>query len=262
MNLFHSLFLAVAIFFRFSEFAEAQNDKQVIGDAVLTPDEIAAGATVMYLIRFQNLSGDTAQHVVVRDTLDPRLDPATFLMKASSHEFDLLRNNDGDVLRWYFNDIHLPDGGSDDPGSHGFILFTIQPKSFLSPGQVIDNQAFITFADNAPSIPTNHTYVWIDEGAPAVEPEIESKLRIAPNPNRGEFQILHYDAAVAQPASPDHDVTWWITDMQGKTVIDGAAPDAAAAGNLVMMERPMPGLYLLWVESEGRLQVEQFAVIR
>ena len=57
----------------------AQNDKQVIGDPVITLDDIAAGTPILYLIRFQNVGSDTARNIAVRDTRDPRLDPEPFL---------------------------------------------------------------------------------------------------------------------------------------------------------------------------------------
>ncbi len=237
----------------------AQNDKQVIGDAVLTPDEIATGATITYFIRFQNISSDTAEQVVVRDTLDPRLDPSTFTMMASSHDYDLLRDGDGEV-RWYFNHIALPDSATDNPGSLGFILFTVQPKPFLAPGQVIPNHAFITF-ENGPSICTNEAFVWIDDGATANEPVSVRDLRVVPNPNYGQFEVRHVDAnqVVSSPAA---DAEWWITDIHGKNVWDGSVANAASAGNAVMLEKPSPGLYLLWVKESNNLQVAQFTVIR
>lgn len=238
----------------------AQNDKQVLGDAVLSPEEIAAGATITYFIRFQNVGLDTALQVVVRDTLDPRLDPTSFDMVAASHEYELLREGTGDVVRWYFNDIALPDSASDEPGSLGFILFTIQPKQFLAPGQVISNQACITFNEGNDVFCTNEAFVWLDDGATAEEPVTRRDVRVVPNPNHGQFEVRHYDMA-SQPATPA-DTEWWITDIHGKTVWDGDADNAAAAGNQVLLEKPSPGLYLLWLNDGGRLQVEQFAVVR
>lgn len=238
----------------------AQNDKQVIGDAVLTPDEIASGATITYFIRFQNIGSDTSEQVVVRDTLDARLDPASFTMMAASHDYDLLRDGDGEVVRWYFNHIALPDSATDKPGSLGFILFTVQPKPFLAPGQVIPNHATITL-ENSPAIKTNDAFVWIDDGATAEEPISIRDLRVVPNPNYGEFEVRHVDAnQISTP--PAADAEWWITDIHGKNVSDGSVADASSAGHAVMLEKPSPGLYLLWIKESGRLQVAQFAVIR
>lgn len=256
----HCTPLAVFISLAFIFPLAAQNDKQVIGDAVLTPDEIASGASITYFIRFQNISPDTTDQVVIRDTLDPRLDPTSFTMMASSHEYELLRDGDGEVVRWYFNDIALPDSASDKPGSLGFIIFTVQPKPFLAPGQVIANHACISFAEG-PVICTNDAFVWIDDGAKADEPVSIRDIRVVPNPNFGEFEVRHIDGA-QHSGVPATDAEWWITDIHGKTVWDGSVADASSAGNAVMMEKPSPGLYLLWVKESGHLQVEQFTVIR
>ncbi|MFN8300923.1 MAG: hypothetical protein U0U46_00420 [Saprospiraceae bacterium] len=240
--------------------AIAQNDKQVIGDAVFTPEEIAGGATITYFIRFQNTGDDTSKQVIVRDTLDPRLDPSTFTMVASSHEYNLLRDGNGEVVRWYFNDIYLPDSASNNPESLGFVLFTVQPKTFLAPGQVISNHAVISM-EQEPVVVTNDAYVWIDDGAVTDEPFPKSDFRVVPNPNYGQFDVRHIDAN-QQINVPGPDAIWWITDIHGKTVWNGSVEQASGADAAVMLERPSPGLYLLWVKEGSRLDVEQFTVIR
>jgi len=107
--------------------AHGQIDIQVLGDAILTPLEIAEGASVMYFVRFQNVSSDTARQIIVRDTLDPRFDANTFDMVAASHDYELLRDG-SNVVRWYFTDIDLPDSTTNYPESLGFLLFTVRPK--------------------------------------------------------------------------------------------------------------------------------------
>lgn len=230
----------------------AQNDKQVIGDPVLSPFEISEGATVLFLIRFQNVGADTVQHVLVSDTLDPRFDAASFDMVDASHPNDLLRQH-GQV-RWYFENIQLP------PDETGYVMFSVRPQSFLAPGQVIANHATITF-DNVLNITTEDTYVWIDQGAEAEpEPEAESDhFSVVPNPNFGNFEVRQsYSNYTQAPLS-----AWWITDMSGRMVWDGAAQDAAAASMQVMLERPLPGLYLLWVQPpKGAAKAREFTVVR
>ena len=240
---------------------EAQNDKQVLGDAVFTPAEIADGATAMFLIRFQNLGIDTALNIVVRDTLDPRFDASTFVMVDASHDHQLLQEQG--YIRWYFSNIRLP---ADDAHNHdfsnssGYVIFTVQPRAFLDPGQYIQNRACITFDDQSP-ICTNYATIWIDEGAVADEPK-EAHLndfKIIPNPNYGHFEVR---ANSPKPVPTGEKVEWWISDMAGKTIWDGSARDLATAPNEVMLERPAPGLYMLWMKESGRLQVKQFAIVR
>jgi uncharacterized repeat protein (TIGR01451 family) len=238
-----------------SESARAQNDIQVLGDAVLTPGEIAEGATVLYLIRFQNMGEDTAHQIVVYDTLDPRFDPASYNLVSASHASIFLRDGNNN-LRWYFENINLP-GRETDPGnSIGFIMFSIRPLPFIESGQVITNNACILF-DEFQHICTNEAPVWIDEDAESEEPgasEVREYL-VVPNPNYGEFVV---QPKSGEPAAAE----WWITDVSGKIIWDGSSEDMASVNHQVMLERPAPGLYLLWIESQGRLQVEQFAVMR
>lgn len=257
MNCLRHFVLPVAVLC-FSNSLRAQNDKRVIGDAVITPSEIAEGATVIYLIRFQNVSSDTVYQVIVRDTLDARLDLATFHMLDSSHPFQIVRDG-SNIIRWYFNDISLPDSATGGPNSVGYVLFTVQPKPFLAPGQTILNRACFTF-DQTFSICTNEAIIWTEADAADVgEPGKDRDIRVVPNPNHGQFEVQ----STVLTSHPDRPAAeWWITDITGKIVWDGHAKDMAEASNQVLLERPSPGLYLLWVKDAKGLQVEEFAILR
>lgn len=234
----------------------AQNDKQVIGDPVLTPQEISDGAVIIYLIRFQNTGEDTARQVVIRDTLDPRLDPATFINLESSHPFQLLGEG-GSEIRWYFEDIYLPDSASGGTASRGFVLFSVKPREFLAPGQSILNRACISF-DESLTVCTNYAVVMIDDDAGAEDVNDKSDdFHVAPNPNNGQFGIT---------ASGDGEMAGntqcWITDMNGKIVWNDPSENMIAAGRQIVLESPSPGLYLLWMKSGKRVQIERFSVVR
>lgn len=258
----HCLVLPFFLFLGSISPVKAQNDKQVIGDAVFTPSEIAEGAAAIFLIRFENLGTDTATNVVVRDTLDPRFDAATVVMLDASHNYQLLR--DQGFVRWFFNNIQLPGNNQHSPdfsNSSGYILFSVQLRAFIEPGQSIQNKACISF-DDAATICTNYATIWVDEGAVSPEPNDEDLLldfRIFPNPNYGHFQVRTNSRGTV---TPHNKVEWWVSDMTGKTIWDGSSTDLATAPNEVMLERPAPGLYMLWMKENDRLQVKQFAVIR
>lgn len=240
----------------------AQNDKQVIGDPVISPQDIAADVPIIYLVRFQNVGLDTAHDIVVRDTLDPRLNAGTFLTIDASHPFQLLGEG-GSVIRWYFDDIDLPDSASGGPNSIGYILFSVQPQAFVAPGQIISNRACISF-DDISTICTNETLVWVDDDAAAVEapPVDENGWHVVPNPNYGQFEVRQQNAAQTYTSYGVNNTRWWITDMNGRTVWDGSASNAAAVSNQILLEKPMPGHYLLWMQSGKNLEIERFAVIR
>lgn len=178
----------------------AQNDKQVIGDPVITPEDIAADVAILYLIRFQNVGQDTVQNIVVRDTLDPRLLPSSLVTIDASHPYQLLGDG-GSIIRWYFEGINLPDSTSGGAQSVGYILFSVQLQSFVSPGQTIPNRACIYFDDTV-TICTNQAIIWIDDGAAVEDAKItKNDFYVVPNPNHGYFEVLHDASASSNDAA-------------------------------------------------------------
>ncbi len=102
-----------------------------------------------YKIRFQNTGTDTAFNVFIRDTLPPELDVATFVPGASSHPYECEVIN-GNVLKFTFSNIMLPDSNVNEAASHGFIQYKIRQGQGLTPGTTIRNRAGIYFDFNAP----------------------------------------------------------------------------------------------------------------
>lgn len=74
-------------------------------------------------------------------------------MIASSHTYQL-SIDDGNKLTWKFNNIKLPYTGINEPNSHGYIAYKINPKPTVPPGDTIKNTAGIYFDYNLP-IATN-----------------------------------------------------------------------------------------------------------
>lgn len=125
------------------------NDKTESHAGVLTQEEIDGGEYLNYLIRFQNTGTDTAFTVVIRDTLEARLDVSSFEMIAASHDYNLSILN-GNQLAWTFNNINLADSNVNEPASHGYVQFRIRPFPTLAPGDTIKNSASIYFDYNLP----------------------------------------------------------------------------------------------------------------
>ncbi len=119
------------------------NDKAVFPAGFIAPDQ-----ELTYRVRFQNTGTDTAFNIYLLDTLDPNLDLNTFTMLSASHDYTLEINQD--VVRWQFDNILLPDSGTNEPESHGFVLFSIQPIGGLVDHTEINNYADIYFDFNAP----------------------------------------------------------------------------------------------------------------
>ena len=110
-----------------------------------------------YTIRFQNTGNDTAFLVVITDTIQPGLDLGTFVLGPMSHSGQVSIQG-GNVLRFMFPNILLPDSNTNEPASHGFVTFRLKPTLPLLHGTVLSNNADIFFDFNPP-IRTNDAVV-------------------------------------------------------------------------------------------------------
>ena len=137
------------------------NDKTEANGGIITPAQVSNGDYLNYLIRFQNTGTDTAFNVIVRDTLESRLDWSTFQMVSASHPYQLTID-DGNKLTWKFNGIKLPDSTTDKSNSNGYIAYRIKPLSTVHAGDTIKNTAGIYFDFNLPvATNTDKTVVFL-----------------------------------------------------------------------------------------------------
>ncbi|MCW5924313.1 MAG: T9SS type A sorting domain-containing protein [Saprospiraceae bacterium] len=129
------------------------NDKQTFPEGLGDEHTIRDNTPLKYLIRFQNTGTDTAFRVVIRDTLSPFLDMASVRPGASSHPY-LFEIVQGNVLKFIFDDIMLPDSNTNEVASHGFVQFSVRQTTTPSnpPGTRIENSAAIYFDYNAPEL--------------------------------------------------------------------------------------------------------------
>lgn len=111
---------------------------------------------LMYTIRFQNTGNDTAFNVRILDTLDASLDLTTLQVLGTSHSMSVQMSAGGEV-EFSFPDILLPDSIVDEPGSHGYVVYSIKPFAGLTDGTMIENTAHIIF-DLNPAVVTNTTW--------------------------------------------------------------------------------------------------------
>lgn len=107
-----------------------------------------------YIIRFQNTGTDTAQHIIIEDLLDANLDVLTLDVLSSSHDMNYAFEDD--LVSFDFDNIMLPDSGTNFVASQGYVQFRIKIIEGLEVGTVIENSADIYFDFNPP-ITTNAT---------------------------------------------------------------------------------------------------------
>lgn len=157
------------------------NDKSALPEGDGSNHAIRPLTELTYTIRFQNTGNAPAQNIFILDTIDANLDISTLNILANSHAMipDVL---DGNILRFAFSNIQLPDSNSNEPLSHGYVTYSILPVDPISNGAVINNTAAIYFDYNAPVI-TNTVFHTIDFFLNAVEINKSAIVsQVFPNP--------------------------------------------------------------------------------
>jgi len=221
------------------------NDKQVFPRGATEDHLIRANTDLEYLIRFQNTGTDTAFTVIVLDTLSEQLDPVSIRPGAASHAytFTLL---EGNVLKFSFNDILLPDSNVNVAASQGFVKFRVKQLPDLAAGTEIHNQAAIYFDFNEPVITNTVRQV---VGMPFVVVNTDNpvsgsgyRTRIFPNPmnNNG---LIRTDGLEGQSAQfnlyhPAGALLQQLPLRNGEAVLDSSLLPA--------------GLYYYTVTANGR----------
>lgn len=195
---------------------------------------------IQYLVRFQNTGNDTAYTIIVRDTLDVNLNIYSVVPGASSHNYSF-RMYGPRVLEWTFSNILLPDSNTNEPQSHGFIMFTVDQLNDLAPGTVIHNDADIYFDFNPPVI-TNETVHTIRTSIPGLSNEIiqesSSSIFVFPNPSTGIFNLVLGENFHAAPYS--------IVDQLGKVALSGLLKGGI---EIIDASELPPGIYFLHIRS-------------
>ncbi len=225
--------------------AEATGD--YIGNLSLLTDPLD------FTIRFQNKGNDTAFIVVIRDTLDANLDPASFEVISFSHPVRTTMTADG-VLTFVFENINLLWESFDGPASHGFVKYRIAPREGLPDPTTIENTAQIYFDFN-PAIVTNTTENTLVEELPVtfVEDLNQDKPAVIlyPNPNTEGFWIEWLD-----PAFPAESSDINVFDAAGRLHFSTKTKEKKTwIGNT------SPGFYVVTLERNGHKTSKKLVVL-
>jgi len=229
------------------------NDKTVNPEGAFANHYTLFNDTLLYTVRFQNTGNDTAFTVVLRDTLSPLLDLNTFHITGSSHEVNatIYPNR---MVEFRFDNILLPDSGTDLEGSNGFVQYRIQPLASITLPAEVSNTAYIYFDYNPPvqtNSVTNTLVTDIYIGVPQVDYLGES-IQIVPNPFHNESEII-LGAAFAEKESQLRVMNVW-----GELVINQtlhSKKEKIIRGNL------SPGIYFYEVQNnEGKRAAGRFVI--
>lgn len=226
------------------------NEKTVSPVGVGANGDIAAAETdLTYLIRFQNTGNGPAVNIVVKDTLSSNVDVKTFEMLSSSHNYniDILPGN---VLRWKFNNIMLPDSNSNEPESHGYIQYRIKRTNNNTPGTQIKNTAYIYFDFNEPVV-TNTAINTIETLAGIKSQSHSSDMwNIYPNPSKGVLYLVN--ASLVKEESQIQ-----VLNSIGQTVLEEAITSNYKNIDLSKLDN---GVYFVKIVSDKQTVVKRIVL--
>jgi uncharacterized repeat protein (TIGR01451 family) len=181
-------------------------------------DTIFPSDKLDYIIHFQNTGTAPAVNIFIYDTLDSHVNPSTVLPGACSYPYTYFEII-GNVLKWSFWGINLPDSVNNEAESHGFIKFSVSQNPGNALGISIKNNAGIVFDFNEAVI-TNDAVVVIDSTTSIVELTENFSFSYFPNPVVDDLFLMFSDNI--------HSVKCEITDMTGKMVYSMDAENAAS----------------------------------
>ncbi len=222
------------------------NDKSVNINGIMIEDLLQEVPFLDYRIRFQNTGNDTAFTVVVTDTLPEYLDPSTLLMGASSHEY-AFNLSDAGVMTWTFENINLPDSGTNMLESQGYVLFQMKPFQDLEVGTLIRNRANIFFDLNPPII-TNDAVTQITTMA-SIQQHGLASYQLYPNPVTHRLHI--------QGDQQIHELQ--LIDLQGAVLYRAEVQGKEAAMD---MSAWLPGVYFIRIVNKQGLSTTHKVVKR
>ncbi|MCW3105480.1 MAG: C-terminal target protein [Bacteroidetes bacterium] len=221
------------------------NDKNVN-----QPYYIFGNEEMVYKVRFQNTGTLAAHNVIVKDTLDSDLDFSTFRLLGSSHPVNVVFEP-GNGISFEFINIMLPDSTSNESGSHGEVVYSIQPRTGRPVGTSIKNKAFIYFDYNAAVITNTTTNVIAGATLGIDKLDAVGAVSLFPNPAQDEISIL-------VPAKY-RDYRIELLDIAGRVVIEKETGSAATVQRMDVSALNN-GIYLLKVSDKQGSEVRKLII--
>lgn len=184
-----------------------------------------------YTIRFQNTGTAPAQNIYIIDTLDADLDWSSFTLIQASHNMQVVNLGNG-IMRFEFPNIWLADSTTNEPASHGHLVYRIMENAANHYGTEIENTAYIYFDWNDPII-TNTTYNFNNWIEGISEGDVQN-IHVYPNPASESLTI-----------SWEGDFDYQLVDLSGRIVSSGSATDSES----ISISNAAVGIYQLNVQS-------------
>jgi hypothetical protein len=229
------------------------NDKNV-DPAYITPAILANNPPPLeYVIRFQNTGTYEAETVEIVDSLSTTLQWQTLRFISSSHFCTWDISPEG-VVKFHFPNIMLPDSTTNEPESHGFVKFSIQPQSDLFEGDKVANFCDIYFDFNEP-IRTNTADMHVTYFLPGTPlPPGDNALSVRPNP--ATFQVKF---SWPIPTTTDGTITLYNSNGVAVASVNLPVPSTSAAINTSWLAE---GMYLAVLRSGNLFYNKRVSVVR
>lgn len=228
------------------------NYLEVLPRTDISPQFVTQGSPLYYIIHFQNTGTASAINVRTENFIDTNLIVSSVEVIASSHSntFTIGNNN---KLTFTFDGINLPDSGSNQSASNGFVIYKVKTKSNLVIGDSIKNTASIYFDFNLPVITnTTTTKVPLPSSLQQVH-SLAQNLKLFPNPVSNSDIFLLLDSQHKQI------ITIQTLDINNK-IINELTQTIQKGDNIVRIPtyKLSNGVYFLQCLFEGRIINEKF----
>jgi len=228
------------------------NDKRVSPEGDVTENILQNNHNLLdYTVRFQNTGTASAINVFIVDTLSELLNINTLEIIGASHPMRWEIGGQRTVT-WFFDNIQLPDSVHNEPASHGFVRYRIEPKLPFSEllNKTASNFADIYFDFNVP-VRTNTTATKFVLPSSANSPDEKGFVQISPNPAHEKITVTcPFEASEAELS---------IFDVSGKMVLFQKAHVSGQRLNVVVNTSDLPkGSYFLKIAGGGELRTGRF----
>ncbi|WP_264522243.1 T9SS type A sorting domain-containing protein [Flavobacterium sp. N1994] len=207
------------------------NDKTVIEGRFI--DIGQTNDYLNYVTQFQNTGTANATTVVIKETLDSKLDWDTFEPIASSHNANIQIRN-GNEVTYTFSNINLPYESANEPASHGWMAYRIKPKATIALWDIMSSSSAIYF-DYNPPIYTNTVTTQVT--ALATTNFIKNNFSVYPNPATSFITI---------EAKTNVDANYEIIDINGKSLLKGTIQSLQPI-NIATLQS---GFYFVTIKTE------------
>ncbi|MFN8153760.1 MAG: T9SS type A sorting domain-containing protein [Bacteroidia bacterium] len=220
----------------------------LVNEDTLTTTQLSTAPWLEYIIRFQNTGNDTAFTVKILNPIDTnKLDISSIEFVNASHPVNINWINYQRNMEFKFENILLPDSTTNEPLSHGFVRYRIQPKTTLNAGDTIPNFAAIYFDFNEPVITnTAQTIIVLPTGLTNISPA-PGKLLVFPNPAENSINIsgIQLENGIAQLR---------LMDLYGKLILEKTVSETTA---VLETDHIANGVYLIQTGGKHATFVKQ-----